>query len=35
MPVEGPGALHVEHHGRNFGEIGEPQEFLHQRDAGP
>ena len=28
------GALHVEHHGRNFGEIGEPEEFLHQRDAG-
>ena len=28
-------ALHVEHHGRNFGEIGEPEEFLHQRDAGP
>ena len=30
----GAGALHVEDHRRDFGEIGEPQEFLHQRDAG-
>ena len=28
------GALHVEDHRRDFGEIGEPEEFLHQRDAG-
>ena len=27
-------ALDVEHHGRHFGEIGEAEEFLHQRDAG-
>ena len=30
----GPGALHVEHHRGNFGEIGEAEEFLHQRNAG-
>ena len=29
-----PGALHVEHHRRDFGEIGEAEEFLHQRNAG-
>ena len=27
-------ALHVEHHGGDFREIGEPDEFLHQRNAG-
>ena len=27
-------ALHVEQHRRNLGEIGEPEEFLHQRNAG-
>ena len=26
----GPGALHVEDDRRNFGEIGKPEEFLHQ-----
>ena len=26
-------ALHVEHHHRNFGEIGEAEELLHQRNA--
>ena len=31
----GPAALHVEHHHRNLGEIGEAEELLHQRDAGP
>ena len=31
----GPGALHVEHHRWNFGEIGEAEKLLHQRDAGP
>ena len=30
----GAGALHVEDHGRDLGEIGEAAEFLHQRDAG-
>ena len=30
----GAGALHVEDHRRNFGEIGEPDELLHQRNAG-
>ena len=29
-----PGALHVENHARNFREIRQPAEFLHQRDAG-
>ena len=29
-----PGALHVEDHRGNFGEIGKPEEFLHQRNAG-
>ena len=29
------GALHVEDHRGDLGEIGEPEEFLHQRDAGP
>ena len=29
-----PGALHVEDDRGNFGEIGEPEEFLHQRNAG-
>ena len=29
-----PGALHVEDHRRNFGEIREADELLHQRDAG-
>ena len=28
------GALHIEDHGGNFREIGEPEELLHQRDAG-
>ena len=28
------GALHVEDHRRDFGEIGEAEELLHQRDAG-
>ena len=31
----GTGALHVDDHGRNFGEIGQADEFRHQRDAGP
>ena len=31
----GPGALHIEHDGGNLGEIGEAQEFLHQRNARP
>ena len=30
----GTGALHVEQHGGNFGEISQPDEFLHQRNAG-
>ena len=30
----GAGTLHVEHHRRDFGEIGEAEELLHQRDAG-
>ncbi len=29
-----PAALHVEDHRRDFGEIGEAEELLHQRDAG-
>ena len=29
-----PGALYIEDHRGNFGEIAEPDEFLHQRDAG-
>ena len=29
-----PGPLHVEDDRGNFGEIAEPDEFLHQRDAG-
>jgi hypothetical protein len=28
------GALHIENHRRDFGEVGEPQKLLHQRDAG-
>ena len=31
----GAAALHVEDDDRNFGEIGEAEEFLHQRDARP
>ena len=31
----GPAALDVEHHRRNFGEIGEAEKLLHQRDARP
>ena len=34
MPVDGPAALHVEDHRGDFGEIGQPDELLHQRDAG-
>ena len=30
----GTGALHVDDHGRNLGEVGEAEELLHQRDAG-
>ena len=30
----GAGALHVEDHRRDFGEVGEADELLHQRDAG-
>jgi hypothetical protein len=30
----GAAALHVEDHRRDFGEIGEADELLHQRDAG-
>ena len=30
----GAGALHVHDHGRDFGEIGQADELLHQRDAG-
>ena len=30
----GAGALHVHDHGRDFGEVGQADEFLHQRDAG-
>ena len=33
VPDQGSGALHVEDHRRNFGEIGEPEKLLHQRDA--
>ena len=31
----GAGPLHVEDHGGNLGEIGQAEEFLHQRDPGP
>ncbi len=30
----GTGALHVHDHGRDFREIGQPDELRHQRDAG-
>ncbi len=30
----GTGALHVHDHGRNFGEVRQADELLHQRDAG-
>ena len=30
----GPAALDVEQHHRHLGEVGEPQELAHQRDAG-
>ncbi len=30
-----PGPLHVEHDGGNFGEIGEAEKFLHQRNSRP
>src|SRR5262249_10828905 len=29
-----PGALHVEYYRGNFGEVGQAQKLLHQRDAG-
>ena len=31
----GPAALHVEQHGRDLGEIGKAEKFLHQGNAGP
>ena len=30
----GPAALHVDDHHRNLGEVGKPDELLHERDAG-
>ena len=34
MPVEGPARCTSKMHGGDFGEIGEADELLHQRDAG-
>ena len=34
MPVEGPCALDMDKYHWNLGEVGQPKELVHQREAG-